>query len=70
MEEYPSVRLTAASDRFAVPEKRSGRSLSLAFFDRGRNSGFPSSAAGGGNPQFPLGRGAYKEVRRNTPQSA
>ena len=48
--------------RLAVPEKPFGLTLILRFFDRCGNSGFPSSATGGGNPQFPLGRGGYKEV--------
>ena len=43
-------------------EKPFGLTLILRFFDRCGNSGFPSSATGGGNPQFPLGRGGYKEL--------
>ena len=60
-EEYPPVSLTADSVRLAVPEKRCGLTLFLALFDRCGNCGFPFSATGGGNPQFPLGRGGYKE---------
>ncbi len=50
-----------ATFRLAVPEKRCRLSLIFAFFDRCGNSRFPFSATGGGNPQFPLGRGGYKE---------
>ena len=46
--------------RFAVPEKCCGLTLILAFFDRCRNCGFPSSATGGGNPQFPRARGRLR----------
>ena len=57
-----AFRETAAdSSRLAVPEKCVGLTLILAFFDRCGNSGLPFSATGGGSPQFPLGRGAYKE---------
>ena len=55
------------SFRLAVPEKCIGLTLILAFFDRCGNSGFPSSATGGGNPQFPF---AGEPTRRKTPQSA
>ena len=64
-----AFRETAAdSVHLAVPEKCVGLPLILAFFDRCGNSGLPVSAAGGGSPQFPLHRGAYKE--RKPPQSA
>ena len=49
-----------ASRRLAVPEKCCGLTLILAFFDRCRNCGFPSSATGGGNPQFPRARGRLR----------
>ena len=52
-----------ASIHLAVPEKCVGLPLILAFFDRCGNSGFASSATGGAKPQFPLGRGAFKERR-------
>ena len=47
--------------RLAVPEKRCGLTLFLAFFDRCGNSVFALSATGSAKPQFPLGRGAQKE---------
>ena len=53
----------AGQRRLAVPEKRCGLTLFLAFFDRCGNSVFALSATGSAKPQFPLGRGAYKERR-------
>ena len=59
------IRRFAPPVRFAVPEKCCGLTLPLAFFDRCRNCGFPSSATGGGNPQFPVrGEGFGGGVRQ------
>ena len=38
----------------AVREEHFGLTLFLVFFDRCGNCEFPSSATGGGNPQFPV----------------
>ena len=51
----------AGQRRLAVPEKRCGLTLFLAFFDRCGNSAFALSATGSAKPQFPLDRGAHKE---------
>ena len=42
----------AETERLAVPEKRFGLTLILAFFDRCGNCDPPASAAGGGGSQF------------------
>ena len=48
-----AAQATSGCDfHLAVPEKRCGLTLSLAFFDRCGNSGLPFSAPGGGRPQF------------------
>ena len=47
-------RFLRGFSRLAVPEKRGGLTLFLAFFDRCGNSAPPFSAAGSGGALFPL----------------
>ena len=61
------IRRFAPPVRFAVPEKCCGRTLTLAFFDRFRNCGFPSYATGGGNPQFPVRGEGFGQAADNRP---
>ena len=58
----PQAWVDPSVSRLAVPEKRIGLTLTLAFFDRCGNCVFASSATGSAKSQFPLGGGANKEV--------
>ena len=64
------IRRFAPPVHLAVPENPIGLALILGIFDRCGNCEFPSSATGGGNPQFPLRRGGGSKRRIATPVCA